>query len=52
MRAANGIWLAEGAMGDARLGTAEAGRAALDYGARAFLALLRDVDAFELDPDV
>lgn len=41
-----------GAMGDARLGTAEAGRAALDYGARAFLALLRDVDAFELDPDV
>ncbi|QGY05091.1 creatininase family protein [Methylobacterium mesophilicum SR1.6/6] len=38
-----------GAMGDARLGTAEAGRAALDHGARAFLALLREVDAFELD---
>ncbi|MBE7247955.1 MAG: creatininase family protein [Actinomycetospora chiangmaiensis] len=38
-----------GAVGDARLGTAEAGLAALDHGARAFLALLRDVDAFELD---
>ncbi|MCJ2090242.1 creatininase family protein [Methylobacterium sp. E-005] len=38
-----------GAMGDARLGTAEAGRAALAHGARAFVALLRDVDAFELD---
>lgn len=38
-----------GALGDARLGTAEAGHAALDHGARAFLALLRDVDAFELD---
>ncbi|MGH1590915.1 creatininase family protein [Methylobacterium phyllosphaerae] len=37
-----------GAMGDARLGTAEAGHAALDHGAEAFLALLRDVDAFEL----
>jgi creatinine amidohydrolase len=38
-----------GAMGDARLGTVEAGRAALDYGAQAFVALLRDVDAFEFD---
>jgi creatinine amidohydrolase len=38
-----------GAMGDARLGTAEAGHAALDHGAAAFAALLRDVDAFELD---
>ena len=37
-----------GAIGDARLGTAEAGLAALDHGAEAFLALLRDVDAFEL----
>jgi creatinine amidohydrolase len=47
-------WKAEdlnpsGAVGDARLGTAEGGLAALDHGARAFLALLRDVDAFELD---
>lgn len=41
---------ASGAIGDARLGTAEAGRAALDHGARAFLALLRDVDRFEIDP--
>lgn len=40
-----------GAMGDARLGTAEAGRAALDHGADAFLALLRDVDRFALDDD-
>ena len=39
---------ASGAMGDARLGTAEAGRAALAHGAQAFVALLRDVDAFEL----
>ncbi len=38
-----------GAMGDARLGTAQAGRAALDHGAAAFLALLRDVDRFALD---
>jgi creatinine amidohydrolase len=47
-------WKAEdlhpsGAIGDARLGTAEAGHAALEYGAQAFVALLRDVDAFELD---
>ncbi|WP_336485844.1 creatininase family protein [Methylobacterium nigriterrae] len=41
---------ASGAMGDARLGTAEAGRAALDHGARAFAALLREVDRFRLDP--
>ncbi|MCJ2091803.1 creatininase family protein [Methylobacterium sp. J-072] len=41
-----------GAMGDARLGSAEAGQAALDHGAVAFVALLRDVDRFELDrPD-
>ncbi|MDR7035532.1 MULTISPECIES: creatininase family protein [Methylobacterium] len=38
-----------GALGDARLGTAEAGRAALDHGARAFVELLRDVDRFRLD---
>ncbi|AWN40948.1 creatininase family protein [Methylobacterium durans] len=37
-----------GAIGDARLGTAEAGRAALDHGARAFVALLRDIDRFDL----
>jgi creatinine amidohydrolase len=37
-----------GAMGDARLGSAEAGRAALEHGARAFVALLHDVDRFEL----
>jgi creatinine amidohydrolase len=38
-----------GAIGDARIGTAEAGRAALDHAAAAFIALLHDVDAFELD---
>ena len=38
-----------GALGDARIGTAEAGRAALDHAAAAFIALLHDVDAFELD---
>ena len=37
-----------GALGDARLGTAEAGSALLDRGARAFVALLRDVDRFAL----
>jgi creatinine amidohydrolase len=36
-------------MGDARLGSAEAGRAALDHGARAFAELLRDVDRFRLE---
>jgi creatinine amidohydrolase len=39
-----------GAIGDARLGTAEAGHAALDHGARAFRDLLRDVDRFSLSP--
>jgi len=39
-----------GAIGDARLGTAEAGHAALDHGARAVLELLRDVDRFSLAP--
>lgn len=37
-----------GAIGDARLGTVEAGHAALDHGALAFLELLRDVDRFGL----
>lgn len=37
-----------GALGDARLGTAEAGRAALDHGARAFVDLLAEVDRFRL----
>ncbi|KQP13038.1 creatininase family protein [Methylobacterium sp. Leaf93] len=39
-----------GAIGNATLGTREAGLAALDHGARAFLELLRDVDRFRLDP--
>lgn len=38
-----------GAAGDARLGSAAAGEAALDHGARAFVALLRDVARFRLD---
>lgn len=37
-----------GAIGNARLGTAEAGHLALDHGARAFVELLRDVDRFAL----
>ncbi|MEH3117751.1 MAG: creatininase family protein [Methylorubrum populi] len=37
-----------GALGDARLGTAEAGEAALDHGARAFVRLLEEVDRFAL----
>jgi creatinine amidohydrolase len=37
-----------GAIGDATLGTAEAGAAALDHGAQAVLELLRDVDRFSL----
>lgn len=39
-----------GAIGNAALGTREAGLAALDHGARAVLALLRDVDRFGLEP--
>jgi len=39
---------ASGAVGDASLATAEKGAAALDYGARAFVELLRDVARFEL----
>lgn len=38
-----------GALGDARLGTAEAGHAALEHGARTFVALLGDVARFSLD---
>ena len=37
-----------GAVGDASLATPEKGEAALDHGARAFLALLKDVEKFEL----
>lgn len=37
-----------GALGDARLGTAEAGHAALDHGAKAFAELLSDVARFRL----
>jgi creatinine amidohydrolase len=37
-----------GALGDARTAAAEKGAAALDHGARAFIELLRDVDAFDL----
>jgi creatinine amidohydrolase len=39
---------ASGAVGDASLATAEKGEAALDHGARAFVALLRDVEKFDL----
>ncbi len=38
-----------GAIGDARLGRAEAGHAALDHGARAFVDLLADVARFDLE---
>jgi creatinine amidohydrolase len=37
-----------GAVGDASLATAERGEAALDHGARAFVALLQDVERFTL----
>jgi len=37
-----------GAVGDASPATAEKGRAALEHGARAFVALLEDVERFEL----
>ena len=39
---------ASGAVGDASLATAEKGAAALDHGARAFVALLDDVERFDL----
>ena len=37
-----------GALGDASLATPEKGEAALAHGAQAFLALLRDVERFDL----
>ena len=37
-----------GAVGDATLASAEKGEAALDFGARAFVDLLREVDRFDL----
>ena len=39
---------ASGALGDATLATAEKGAAALDHGARGFVALLKDVEKFDL----
>jgi creatinine amidohydrolase len=39
---------ASGALGDASLATAQNGEAALDHGARAFVALLEDVARFDL----
>jgi creatinine amidohydrolase len=39
---------ASGAMGDASAATAEKGKAALEFGARAFVALLGEVDRFDL----
>jgi creatinine amidohydrolase len=39
---------ATGAVGDATLATAAKGEAALDYGARAFVELLQEVDRFDL----
>ena len=46
-------WMAQdlsdnGAMGDASAATAEKGEALADYGATAFIELLRDVEAFDL----
>jgi creatinine amidohydrolase len=40
---------ASGAIGDPRPATAEKGAAALDFGARAFVELLREVHRFDLD---
>jgi len=40
---------ASGAAGDASLATAEKGEAALEHGARAFVALLRDAEKFGLE---
>jgi creatinine amidohydrolase len=39
---------ASGAVGDASLATPEKGEAALDHGARAFVALLKDIETFDL----
>jgi creatinine amidohydrolase len=38
----------EGAVGDARLATAEKGHAVIDHGARAFCELLHEVESFDL----
>ena len=38
----------EGAVGEANKATAEKGEAAADYGVERFVALLRDVEAFDL----
>jgi creatinine amidohydrolase len=38
-----------GAIGDAKAATVEAGEAAADFGARAFIDLLRDVDRFPME---
>lgn len=40
---------AQGAIGNARAATADKGRAAADFGAKAFIELLRDVAAFPLE---
>ncbi len=39
---------ASGAMGDASAATAEKGKAAIEFGARAFAELLGEVDRFDL----
>ncbi len=39
---------AQGALGDAWNGTKEKGEAALEFGARAFIELLEDVERFDL----
>jgi creatinine amidohydrolase len=39
---------ASGAMGDASAATAEKGKALLEFGARAFVDLLKEVDRFDL----
>ena len=49
-------WMAQdlhpkGAMGDASAASAEKGEAAAEFGARAFVALLSEVDRFALAPD-
>jgi creatinine amidohydrolase len=46
-------WMAQdlnaaGVVGNAAAATAEKGRAAADHGARAFIALLRDIEAFDM----
>jgi creatinine amidohydrolase len=38
-----------GAVGNARIATAEKGEAALAHGAKAFVELLREIDRFDLE---